>query len=86
MLDNLLYPEMVNEMRSKLLEEAKEGIKEVTHKIDIKIFYVKIVSSQKCALKIRDYLSIAGYQIEENENEEEHTGVISMAIAYSEDR
>jgi len=68
MLDNLLYPEMVNEMRSKLLEEAKEGIKE------------------KCALKIRDYLSIAGYQIEENENEEEHTGVISMAIAYSEDR
>ena len=42
--------------------------------------------SQKCALKLRSYLSVSGYQIEEKDMEEETEDVICMALAYSEDR
>lgn len=67
MLNQILYPSMVLEMKRKLTEECEEGIKE------------------KCALKLRSYLSRSGYKIEENEDEESG-GVVAMGIAYSEDR
>ncbi|XP_078492453.1 transcription elongation factor SPT6 [Ciona intestinalis] len=82
-----------NNQRSKVVEFMLQNIiyPEMTKELKTLLYdEAKNGIKEHCALKLRSYLSVAPYQLEEREydedEEEERKGTVVMAIAYSEER